>query len=180
MAAHIFVGTSLDGFIARRDGGLDFLDVPDAQPDPASGDHGYQAFVDSVDALVMGRHTYEKVLTFGSWPYGAKPVVVLSRRGVEIAPALRDRVTQMAGSPAEVAEALASRGLRELYVDGGVTAQGFLRAGLVDRIIVTRVPVLIGDGIPLFGELPADLRLVHQRTQVFGNGYVQSEYRVRR
>lgn len=86
MAAHIFVGTSLDGFIARRDGELDFLDVPDAQPDPGAADHGYKAFIDSVDALVMGRHTYEKVLTFGNWPYGDKPVVVLSSRGVEIAP----------------------------------------------------------------------------------------------
>lgn len=175
MAAHIFIATSLDGFIARPNGALDWLPVPEG----GGEDYGYQAFMDSVDAVVMGRGTYEKVLEFGAWPY-PKPVLVLSSRGVTIDAALRDRVTQTTGSPAEVMAACAARGWREVYLDGGVTIQRFLEADLVDRVIVTRVPVLIGQGLPLFGALPRDVRLEHKRTQSHTNGLVQSEYRVAR
>ena len=175
MPAHVFIATSLDGFIARLDGGLDWL------PSGGSGegeDHGYTAFTDSIDAVVMGRNTYEVVLGFGGWHF-TKPVVVLSSHGVDIAPDLREKVFSMTGSPEEVSAQCAARGWRELYVDGGVTIQRFLRAGLIERMIITRIPVVLGAGIPLFGAVPQDVRLGHVRTQAYDSGLVQSEYRVR-
>ncbi len=170
MRGSVFVGTSVDGFIARPDGALDFL-PDDAEP------HGFEEFLASVDALVMGRKTYDTVLEFGAWFYGEKPVFVLSSReiGVPLAGAVVER---MSGSPNDIASALAARGFVDVYVDGGATIQQFLRAGLIQRLIITRVPVLIGSGIPLFGPLEHDLPLKHVATRQFASGLVQSEYEV--
>lgn len=167
----VFVGTSLDGFIARQDGGLDFLPTDGGEP------HGFEEFLDSVDALVMGRKTYETVLDFGGWFYGDKPVFVLSSAEIGTPPA-GAVVERMSGDPNDIVASLAGRGFRHLYVDGGLTIQQFLRAGLIQRLIITRVPVLIGSGIPLFGELGHDLRLRHVSTRQFASGLVQSEYEV--
>ena len=117
------------------------------------------------------------MLTFDPWPYGAKRVVVLSGRPLQLPSAIGSNVEQMAGSPAEIMAGLAERGATKLYVDGGITIQRFLRAGLVDRLIITRVPVLIGEGIPLFSALPHDVRLRHVATRSFPSGLVQSEDR---
>ena len=169
MLATVFVGASVDGFIARPDGGLDWLPT-------APEEHGYTEFIATVDALVIGRATFETVLGFSEWPYGDKRVIVLSSRPLDLA-ALRDRpVEQMGGEPAEIVARLEARGVGHIYVDGGITIQRFLRAGLIQRLIVTRVPVLIGQGIPLFGPLDADVRLRHVRTRDFPSGLVQSEY----
>ena len=170
MRGSVFVGTSLDGFIARPDGGLDFL--PD-DPEP----HGFEEFLASVDALVMGRKTYDFVAGSGTWFYGEKPVFVVSPRSLEAPPA-GAIVERVAGSPGEIARALAARGVRDAYVDGGSVVQQFLRAGLVRRLIITRVPVLIGSGIPLFGDLERDVVLRHVATREFPSGLVQSEYEV--
>ncbi len=172
MTVSVFVGTSVDGFIARRDGALDFLPVGGGEP------HGYDEFIASVDAIVIGRKTFETVLTPGGWPYGKKRVVVLSSRPVDLSAAVGGVVEQMAGPPAEIVSQLAATGAHHLYVDGGITIQGFLRAGLVGRLVITRVPVLIGDGIPLFGTLPCDIRLRHVATRHYPSGLVQSEYDV--
>jgi dihydrofolate reductase len=168
----VFVGTSVDGFIARPNGDLDFLPPGGGEP------HGYDEFMASVDALVIGRKTFETVLAFPAWPYGDKRVVVLSSRPVDLSAVRGGVVEQMAGPPAEIVRKLAASGARHLYVDGGVTIQGFLRAGLVQRLVITRVPVLIGDGIPLFGTLPRDVRLHHVATQQYPSGLVKSEYQV--
>ncbi len=170
MTASVFVGTSVDGFIARSNGDLDWL-PEDAEP------HGYDEFIASVDAIVIGRKTFETVLTFGAWPYGGKRVVVLSSRPLDLS-AAGGAVEQMAGPPAEIVSRLAASGAHHLYVDGGITIQGFLRAGLIQRLVITRVPVLIGDGVPLFGALPRDIRLRHVETRHFPSGLVQSEYHV--
>jgi len=127
---------------------------------------------------VIGRKTFETVLAFPEWPYGDKRVVVLSNRPIELSAARGGVVEQMAGPPAEIVSKLAASGAHHLYVDGGITIQGFLRAGLIQRLIITRVPVLIGDGIPLFGTLPRDLRLRHVATQHYASGLVKSEYHV--
>jgi len=170
----VFVGASVDGFIARPDGGLDFLDAAGNEP------HGYDEFIATVDTLVMGRKTFETVLGFGVWPYGERRVVVLSHRPVDVsaAVALGGRVECMSGTPAEIAGRLEAEGAQHVYVDGGVTIQGFLAAGLVQRLVVSRVPVLIGSGIPLFGALPRDVRLRHVATRSYAGGLVQSEYEV--
>jgi dihydrofolate reductase len=142
MTVSVFIGTSVDGFIARPNGALDFLPEGGGEP------HGYNEFIASIDALVIGRKTFETVLAFPEWPYGEKRVVVLSSRPVDLSSARGAVVQQMSGPPAEIVAKLAASGAQHLYVDGGITIQKFLRAGLIQRFIITRVPVLIGDGIP--------------------------------
>ena len=174
MTASVFVGTSVDGFIARPNGDLDWLPAGGGEP------HGYDEFIATVDVIVIGRKTFETVLTFPAWPYGDKRVVVLSSRAVDLSAAIaRGGVVEyMRGSPAEIVSQLAASGAQHLYVDGGITIQGFLRAGLIQRLVITRVPVLIGDGIPLFGTLPRDIPLRHVMTRYYPSGLVQSEYQV--
>jgi dihydrofolate reductase len=172
MTVSVFVGTSVDGFLARPNGDLDFLPAQGGEP------HGYDEFIATVDALVIGRKTFETVRAFPEWPYGDKRVVVLSSRPLDFSGVRGGVVEQMAGSPAEIVSKLAASGAHHLYVDGGITIQGFLRAGLVERLVITRVPVLIGAGIPLFGALPHDLRLRHVATQHYASGLVKTEYRV--
>jgi dihydrofolate reductase len=169
--ASVFIGTSVDGFIARPNGELDFLPPGGGEP------HGYQEFMATVEALVIGRKTFETVLAFETWPYGQKPVFVLSTRTLAPAP-LGAVVEHMSGEPAEIVSRLDGRGIRHIYVDGGVTIQRFLQAGLIQRLIITRVPVLIGDGVPLFGRLPHDVKLQHIATRHYPSGLVQSEYQV--
>jgi dihydrofolate reductase len=171
LLASVFVGTSVDGFIARLDGTFDFLDAGGSEP------HGYEEFMATVDALVIGRNTYEVVLAFGGWAYGSKPVFVLSTHPLAPAPA-EAIVEHMSGDPAEIVAQLTARGIQHIYVDGGITIQRFLRAGLIQRLILTRVPVLIGSGIPLFGALPHDILLKHVATRQYTGGLVQSEYTV--
>ena len=171
MRASVFVGTSVDGFIARPNGALDFL------PPGGGEEHGYEAFFASVDALVIGRKTYETVLAFDKWPYGEKPVFVLSTRPLAPAPA-GAVVERLSGAPADIASTLEARGVRHVYVDGGITIQRFFEAGLVHRLVVTRVPVLIGEGIPLFGVTGRDIALKHVATRSYASGLVQSEYEV--
>ena len=171
MKASVFIGTSVDGFIARVNGALDFLPADGGEP------HGYDEFIASVDALVIGRKTFETVLAFDSWPYGEKPVFVLSSRPLAAAP--RGAVVErMSGDPADVVSHLDARGIRHIYVDGGITIQRFLRAGLIQRLIITRVPVLIGEGIPLFGTVQRDIALQHVATRHYASGLVQSEYEI--
>ena len=176
MKVSVFIATSLDGFIARANGDLDWL-AGGARED-SSEDYGYKAFMETVDVLVMGRHTYEKVLTFGEWPYGSKPVIVLSSTLVHIPVRLAASVECMACPPSELVRRLAERGARHLYVDGGKTIQGFLEAGFIQQLIITRIPILIGRGIPLFGPLTHDIRLQHIETRQFPNGLLQSKYEV--
>jgi dihydrofolate reductase len=138
----------------------------------------YDEFMASVDALVIGRKTFETVLAFAAWPYGHKRVVVLSSRPVDLSGVRGGHVEQMAGPPAEIVSKLAASGAHHLYVDGGITIQRFLGAGLIQRLIITRVPVLIGEGIPLFSTLPRDIRLRHVATQHYPSGLVKTEYHV--
>jgi dihydrofolate reductase len=172
MTVSVFVGTSLDGFIARSNDDLDWLPAGGGEP------HGYDELIASVDALVIGRKTFEKALTFDPWPYADKRVVVLSSRPVDLSAAKGGVVEQMAGAPAEIVSQLAASGAQHLYVDGGITIQRFLQAGLIQRLVITRVPVLIGEGIPLFGALPHDVRLRHVATRHYSSGLVQSEYHI--
>jgi dihydrofolate reductase len=172
MSVSVFIGTSVDGFIARHNGSFDFLPAGGGEP------HGYDEFMASVDALVIGRKTFETVLAFPDWPYGKKRVVVLSSRPLDFSVVRGAVVEQMAGPPVEIVSNLAARGIHNLYIDGGITIQRFLRAGLIERLIITRVPVLIGDGIPLFGSLPHDIVLHHVATQHYPSGLVKTEYRV--
>lgn len=169
MKCSVFVGVSVDGFMARRDGRFDFL--------PAGGgeEHGYSAFIASIDAVVMGRGTFDVVRDFDPWPF-RQPVIVLTTRACDARLPANAAIEFMAGEPAEVVARLAARGMKHLYVDGGVTIQRFLNAGLIDHATITRVPVIIGDGIPLFGSTRRDIRLRHVETRTYGSGLVTTEY----
>lgn len=172
MKASLFNGMSVDGFIARPNHDLDFL------PEDGGDPHGFDEFYASVDVVVIGRNTFDKVLTLGPWGYGKKRVVVLSHRPIDLSVVRGGNVEQMYGPPAGIVAKLEASGARHAYVDGGITVQEFLSAGLIQRMIVTRVPVLIGQGIPLFGSLPRDIKLHHVATRSYPSGLVQSEYEV--
>ena len=172
MLASVFIGTSVDGFIARPNGALDFLPPGGGEP------HGYNEFFASVDALVIGRNTFETVIAFPQWPYGEKPVVVLTTRPLDLPNVPGTNVEPMHGPPREIISTLEHRGIQHIYVDGGITVQRFLREGLIQRMIITRVPILIGQGVPLFGSLPNDIRLEHVHTESYASGLVKTEYRV--
>lgn len=172
MQASVFIGVSVDGFIARLDDKLDFLPADGGEP------HGYTEFFASIDTILIGRRTFEIVVGFPEWPYANKRVVVLSSRPLDFSTVRGSRVEQMSGSPADIASKLAASGSQHVYVDGGITIQQFLRAGLIQRLTITRVPLLIGQGIPLFSTLSHDIRLRHIATQHYPSGLVKTEYEV--
>ena len=176
LKASVYIATSLDGFIARENGDIDWL--PGGGTAESGEDYGYKEFMDTVDVLVIGRNSYEKVLTFNEWPYGDKPVVVLSSGSLNIPEHIAETVESMSCSPAKVVRQLSARGARHLYVDGGKTIQGFLDAGLIQQLIITKIPILIGSGIPLFGPLKRDIKLWHIETRPFADGLVRSKYEV--
>lgn len=176
--ASVFIAASLDGFIARKDGGIDWLPTPDSDSEDGE-DYGYNDFIKTIDAIVMGRNTYELVLTFDEWYYGETPLFVLTTKGVEIPERLQKTVSQMSGSPKEIVQELAEEGYHNLYVDGGKTIQGFLNAGLIDEMTITTIPVLIGSGIPLFGSTDHDIHFHHIENNSFPNGLVQHKYKVK-
>jgi dihydrofolate reductase len=173
----VYIAASLDGFIARRDGSLDWLDDANAIV-PDGEDCGFQAFMDTVGALIMGRKTYEQVVSFGQWPYGGTPVVVLSRNPISFPSSVPDSVTHSSEPPRVLLERLTRQGVGHVYVDGGKTIQGFLAEGLIDHITLTTIPVILGDGIPLFTSVHKDIKLTHMRTNVFDFGFVQTTYSV--
>ncbi|HZC24834.1 MAG TPA: dihydrofolate reductase family protein [Candidatus Binatia bacterium] len=172
MQASVFIGTSVDGFIARLDDKLDFLPADGGEP------HGYMEFFAGIDTILIGRRTFEIVLAFPEWPYGDKRVVVLSSRPLDFSTLRGANIEQMSGSPAEIVAKLTATGAQHAYVDGGVTIQQFLCAGLIQRLTITRVPVLIGQGISLFSTLPHDIRLRHIATQSYPSGLVKTQYEV--
>lgn len=174
-SGHVFIATSLDGFIARADGDLSWL----LQRDDPAEDHGFAAFIAGIDALVMGAGTYAAVKDFDPWPYPC-PVLVLSQRltDSDLPDRLRGRLRVSAAPPQAAMAQLADAGARRVYVDGGQVIRSFLRAGLIEDMVISVVPVLLGSGLPLFGPLQADLALAHQGTVAFPSGLVQSRYRV--
>ncbi|MFW9889097.1 MAG: dihydrofolate reductase family protein [Candidatus Thorarchaeota archaeon] len=173
MTNYVYIATSLDGFIATSDGGLDWLDEI---PNPEKSDFGYADFMNGIDAIVMGRRTFEKVLTFDSWPYD-KPVYVLSRSKIKVPKGLEDKAKTITGNLKELVDQLKELGHQDLYIDGGITIQGFLEEDLIDEMIVTRVPVLLGNGIPLFGKLSKRLHFRHERTESLTEMLTKSYYR---
>lgn len=175
----VYMATSVDGFIARSNGDLDWLDDSNAMV-PLGEDCGFGEFLSTVDTLLMGRKTYEKVLSFGEWPYGDTPVVVLSRNPISFPGHLPSTVSHTSEQPPELLNRLAGEGIKHVYVDGGQTIQGFLSEGLVDEITMTVIPVILGAGIPLFAPVKNDIHLAHIRTTTFDFGFVQSTYSVRK
>ncbi|MDD2055358.1 dihydrofolate reductase family protein [Pseudomonas putida] len=173
----VFIAASLDGFIARPDGDIEWLHRPEYECSRLNG-VTYDDFMATVDALVMGRNTFDKVLSFPEWPYANTPVFVLSRQGVSVPPTLEGKVQVLSGAPVSIVEQLSARGFKHLYIDGGQTIQAFLAADLINEIILTRIPVLLGQGIALFGEGNRERALRLISTSASENGFVQSHYQV--
>lgn len=175
VTTHVFIAVSLDGYIARQDGDIGWL----LQRDDPTEDHGYAAFIADKDWIVMGRGSYEKILTFDEWPY-ERPVLVLSRQLADtpVPVALKGKVQFSNRAPKEVIDDLAAQNAHRVYIDGGQLIQSFLREGLVADIVITTIPVLLGSGKPLFGSLPHDIDLTLLSSRSFPSGLVQSYYRL--
>ncbi len=173
----VYIATSVDGYIARADGALDWLTSGNTDP---STDYGYDDFISTVDVLVMGRNTFETVLGFGQWPYRQDVYVLTRHPGQIVIPDdLSPNVKPVNTQPVDLLRGLYESGYRHAYVDGGQTIQSFLTVGVIDELTITRVPVLLGTGIPLFGSLSKDIRLDHVETLSYESGFVQSRYRIR-
>jgi dihydrofolate reductase len=175
ITGHVFIAISLDGYIARPDGDIGWL----LQRDDPTEDHGYLDFIIDKDMIVMGRGSYEKVLALDTWPYD-RPVLVLSKQlaDMSVPEALKGKVRFSNLTPANAMEEMARQNVRRVYVDGGWLLQSFLRDGLINDIVITTVPVLIGAGRPLFGALSRDIDLTLVSSRSFPSGLVQSTYRL--
>lgn len=175
----VFIATSLDGFISRTDGSIDWL-MRLHNLMPPGEDAGYDNFITTIDALVMGRNSFEQALAFDKWPYGERPVVVMSRTLSALPAGTPSTVSLTSETPEALVARLSAHGCRRLYIDGGLTIQSFLNAGLIDDLTITTIPVLIGTGKPLFGALHADVMLEHVSTRAYDFGFVQNHYRIAR
>ncbi|ASI92060.1 dihydrofolate reductase family protein [Vibrio mediterranei] len=173
MANIVYIGTSLDGYIADKNNGLDWLhDVPN----PEGSDFGFAEFMDRVDGLVMGRNTLEIVLSFGiEWPY-SKPVFVLSNTLTKVPESYEDKVFLVKGKLSDIVSDLNSKGYKNLYIDGGKTIQSFLAEDLIDEMIITTIPTLLGGGISLFGELDKPLKFKHVSAERYLDCIVKNRY----
>lgn len=169
----VFIARSLDGFIADRNGGIDWLYTI---PNPDNIDMGYNALMGEIDAVVMGRNTFDIVCSFDiPWPY-SKPVYLLSRTLIEVPEKYAEHVTLVKGNTEEILAQIHAKGHGKLYIDGGKTIQSFMKEDLIDEMILTTMPVLLGGGSSLFGELAKELHFEHQRSEVFLNAIVQDRY----
>lgn len=168
MANFIYIATSLDGYIADKDGGLDWLHE---NPPTEGDDCGFGEFIARVDAIVMGRKTYETVLSFGQWPYTI-PVFVLSNT-LKIA----DKAEIISGSPSDIIKTLDNKGYKNLYIDGGKTIQSFLKEDLIDEMIITVIPKILGEGVPLFEKGLGPLNFKAYKTEMLSIGSAKTYYK---
>jgi dihydrofolate reductase len=173
----VFIATSLDGYISREDGSIDWLMKANTLV-PAGEDGGYKSFIATIDRLVMGRHSFEKVLSFDKWPYGNLQVIVMTSKNITIPEHLRSFVSTSSETPAALVQRLSKQGANHLYIDGGVTIQRFLDENLINEMTIILIPVLLGSGRSLFGPLKNDVQLHHIETRTINGGFVQIKYRI--
>ena len=185
LKGYVYIATSLDGYIATRNGNIDWLT---GQPTIDGEDFGFAEFLKTIDVMIMGRNTFDVVKGFGKegWAYGDLPVVVWTRNidNVQVPEWMPSSVSiHCAASPMELWEEMEAKqkGYKRAYIDGGKTIQSFLNAGLIDEMTITRIPILLGDGIPLFSPLEGAKQqaLVHLSTNAYPNGFVISKYKVK-
>lgn len=173
MANIVYIATSLDGYIADKDGNLDWLH---SIPNPEGNNFGFGDFMNRVDALVMGRNTFETVCGFDcEWPY-SKPVFVISNSLASIPEGYQDKAFLVSGELTGILAELQSKGFNELYIDGGKTVQSFMAEGLIDEMIITTIPVILGGGTPLFGETASPVNFVLKHSEVLLDTIVKNHY----
>jgi dihydrofolate reductase len=173
MKNKVFIATSMDGYIADHQGNIEWLH---SIPNPDNDDMGYGAFMDEIDALLMGRNTFETICGFDvPWPYSI-PVFVLSHQLQEIPSDYQKHAQLVKGDLKEVLNTIHAQGYHNLYIDGGTTIQHFLNADLIDEMIITNIPILLGSGTPLFGELKEPLHFKCIQTKHYLNAIAQNHY----
>ena len=173
MANIVYIATSLDGFIARKDGNLDWLmEIPNTE----NNDYGFSSFLDKIDGIIMGRRTFETVITFNEWPY-TKPVFVLSNTLREVPDKYQDKAEIVKGNLNEILDSMKLNGFNNFYIDGGKTIQSFLKLNLIDELIITRIPIILGSGIPLFTEMDSEIKFEHINTETLNKDLIKSTYR---
>ena len=173
----VYIAASVDGFIAKPDGDVEWLHSPEYSEKKIEG-LSYYDFISTVDAIVMGRGTFEKVLSFSSWPYEGIPIIVLSSTKLNIPEHIKENVRVESGNPIDLVAMLGSEGKHHLYVDGGVTIQRFLQAGQIHEITITWIPILLGAGISLFDSFGVEVPLRLIAVNSSANGFVQVRYQV--
>lgn len=173
MSIYIYIAESLDGYIAKEDRDIEWLNEI---PNPEKSDYGFSEFMNKIDALIMGRNTFEKVLSFNTWPYN-KPVFIFSNTLNKIPDELKGKCEIVNGDPKDILEDLINKNYLNIYIDGGKTIQSFLKEDLIDEMIITKIPILLGKGIKLFGSIPEILKFTHFNTMVYNNSLVQIHYK---
>ncbi|MCJ7715583.1 MAG: dihydrofolate reductase family protein [Anaerolineales bacterium] len=174
MKVSVYIAASIDGYIARLDGDVNWLN--EAENSGGQEDYGYKEFSNSVDCMVMGRKSYEMVLSFLVWPYEGKRVIVLSKSLKDIPEESIGKIELYSGEPKQLVNKLKDKGCKHLYIDGGKKIQSFLKEDLITDITITKIPILLGEGIPLFGKTGRDIKLKHVKTKTYKNGFIQSTY----
>lgn len=177
VTGHVFIATSLDGYIARKNGDINWL----LQLDSAKEDHGYNDFISNIDTVIMGRGTYESIKNLQPWFY-TRPVIVLSKTlaCTDVPSDLTGKVRFYNLSPNEIMEKLHKEGCQRAYIDGGQLIQSFISHNLINDLTITQIPILLGSGRSLFGDIPQDIHLRHIRTKTFKSGFVQSHYEIKK
>ncbi len=179
MRTSVFIATSIDGYIAREDGSLDWL--VDTSGEESGEDYGYAAFMDTIDTVLLGRNTFDVVAGMDQWPYTGKRVVVCSNTTtvVDYPERIRGLFTIVAGSADEAWDVVCSEGAQHVYADGGRLIQALLRSGRINDVTITRIPIILGQGIPLFANTQRDILCEHVSTKDYNSGFVQSTYRLK-
>ena len=183
MRVSVYIAMSLDGYIAREDGDINWLhecrgnkhSAPNSLP---ADDYGYENFINSIDVIVMGKNSFLKVLTFDDWPYVGKRVFVLTTHGIDIPEYLAETVTATSEHPQDLVKRLSQQNIQRVYLDGGTTIQGFLYSGVVTDLIITIIPIILGGGISLFGVVGREIPLILTGAQPYSSGLVQLTYDV--
>lgn len=179
MKCSVFLATSVDNFIAKSDDDITWLFEPEYALEDTTEDFGFKAFLASVDVIVMGRRTFEKVLTLGEWPYGSIAMRVLTHNQIAIPESVQEHVSVLSGTPPQIIAELSQQGYQHVYVDGGDTIRHFLTHKLINELTLTQIPVLLGQGIPLFDNQGLEQRLLLRSSTSYPNGFVKSIYDVR-
>ena len=172
MTNYIYIATSLDGYIAGKDGDLSWLNEI---PNPSNSDFGFSEFMERIDALIMGRNTFETVVGFGVWPY-EKPVFVLSNSLDKVPEGYEEKAKIIKGDLKSILAQMEELGKKNLYVDGGSVIRSFLKEDLIDEMIISRVPILLGEGIPLFGDLSESMKFKLIKTESYDETLVKCHY----
>jgi dihydrofolate reductase len=172
MPGIVYIATSLDGYIARKNGNLDWLME---RPNPENSDYGFSEFMERIDGILMGRNTFETIVAFGQWPY-TKPVFVLSSKLNRVPDDYLEKASIVSGDPKEIIQDLKNKGIEKLYIDGGKTIQSFLKQDLIDELIITRVPIILGSGIPLFTDMDQEMKFRLKDTEILNEDLVKSTY----